>query len=84
MSKLTGSPAETKNEMMSNADLVKMISSKIYDTPQVAGEGAPWSGEDVDVEPISREDFDLNESEIDSDSGSNSNDSNDFIDVESE
>eukprot|EP01038_Epipyxis_sp_PR26KG_P008650 gene8650-11693_t len=36
MSRLTGKPAETMDEMMDNSDLVKRISNKIYGEPQVS------------------------------------------------
>lgn len=54
MSKLTGVPAESRNEMMSNEELVKMISSQIYDNPQMSaemfnGESFPISADDSEV-----------------------------------
>ena len=73
MSKLTGAQPESMNEMMSNEDLVKMISSKIYDTPQAVaedqdGSGMPWTDvEDLVVEPITREDIDSADDEDDDD-----------------
>ena len=64
MSKLTGAQPESMKDMLSNEDLVKMISSKIYDTPRAVedqdGISEPWMDvQDLDLEPITREDIDL-------------------------
>ena len=77
---MTGAQPESMKEMLSNEDLVKMISSKIYDTPQAVSEGQGGSGEpwmdveDLDLEPITREDIDL--ADDDDDDNDNDNDAN--------
>lgn len=55
MSKLTGKPAETKEEMLSNEQLVKMMGQKYFPDPEVLGlEGdEPLGPNDIiDVEGI--------------------------------
>ena len=70
---MTGAQPESMKDMLSNEDLVKMISSKIYDTPQAVaegqgGNGEPWMDvEDLDLDPITREDIDLADDDNDND-----------------
>ena len=53
MSRLTQAPAETEEEMMSNEDIVKMISSQIYDKPEITLEDE--NDDFVDVEEVKNE-----------------------------
>ena len=53
MSRLTQAPAETEEEMMSNEDIVKMVSSQIYDKPEITLEDE--NDDFVDVEEVKNE-----------------------------
>merc|ERR1719223_25866 len=65
MSKLTGTPAEGMEDMMSNEDIVKMVSSKIYDKPDITYEDesseSDFPDEDADITPFPDPEFDTEE-----------------------
>lgn len=62
MAKLTGTPAEGMDEMISNEDIVKMVSAKIYDKPEISYESDStefdFPDEDADVTEFPDPEFD--------------------------
>jgi hypothetical protein len=71
MSRLTGKPAETMEEMMSNEDMVKMMGKKYFLDPEILGaeDGEEITEEDIiDVEAIESATLDIGD-----DSSDNSN-----------
>ena len=64
LSKLTGKPAETEEEMMSNEELVKMMGRKYFPEPEILGteDGEDLTKEEIlDVEAIESVTLDMNE-----------------------